>query len=401
MREIPTADELFFSKEAADFLGITVQRLNKLVQTGKIVPLKKNSSGTVFHISELLRRKEEIAVFSEIHEVTGEIVSGMFEIDSPTKQEAVNFSAIMAVLNISEKKLIPSFESFAKTVDVSEPLTEHLDKWSSFFNVSELELSSMYNAAVREFHRLKKDDEIIKKGSQDYPELLAETEEAPRFLYIRGNKSLLYDSRTVALVGSREASEEAKRNTERVAVALGKNGIIIVSGLAKGIDVTAHKTALEHGYRTIAVIGTNLNQYYPNENKQVQIEIEKKGLVISQFSPLLKTERWFFPLRNGVMSGLSRATVVMAAGETSGALVQARCALKQGRLVLIPQNAFSISSVTWPAKFVARGAFAVKSPQEIIERLSRVNLYHTEPDLFDDSLNDLVVAEKGMSYSAD
>ena len=181
------------------------------------------------------------------------------------------------------------------------------------------------------------------------------------------------------------------------------NGIIIVSGLAKGIDVTAHRVALENGYKTIAVIGTNLNQYYPMENKKIQKRIEKDGLVISQFSPALKTERWFFPLRNGVMSGLSSATVIMEAGETSGSLKQADFALKQGRLVLFPQSILNNTSITWPQHLMKRGAVVVKTPKEIIERLSASNIYkrcrNHESDLFDS--DDIVVAEGEPVYVAD
>ena len=122
---------------------------------------------------------------------------------------------------------------------------------------------------------------------------------------------------------------------------------------------------------TIAVIGIKLNQYYPGENREVQERIEKEGLVVSQFSPATRTERWFFPLRDGVMSGLSQATVIMEAGETSGAL-------KQKRLVLIPQNAFSISSITWPARFEKMGAIRVKNPSEIIDILSQYKVYRQE-----------------------
>ena len=221
-------------------------------------------------------------------------------------------------------------------------------------------------------------DEIIKRGDQDYPPLLAQTKQAPRFLYVRGKKALLFEKRTVALVGSRQASNTAKDNTRRLTVELGENGIVIVSGLARGIDVTAHRTALEKGYNTIAVIGTNLNQYYPAENKQVQLTIEKKGLVVSQFSPANKTQRWFFPLRNGVMSGLSLATVIMEAGETSGALKQADFALKQGREVLIPRSSLEIESISWPAKYVRKGAKVVESPRDVREKLAESNIFRVD-----------------------
>ena len=158
--------------------------------------------------------------------------------------------------------------------------------------------------------------------------------------------------------------------------------------------------AREFGFNTIAVIGTNLNQYYPNENKEVQLEIEKKGLVISQFPPSMKTERWFFPLRNGVMSGISLATVIMEAGETSGALKQATFALKQGRVVLIPQNVVNKPTLLWPKKYIQKGAYAVRTPKEIIEKLSEKNVYKkiVEPEipglLEDPGMDDIVVAEK-------
>ena len=377
MSKIPSGDELFFSKEAADYLGITTQRLNKLVQEGKIHPLKKNASGAVFHIDELNRRKDELAIFTKVDQ-GGK--TGMFVINSKEKNEALNFATLMNVMEITENKLDPLFTEFAKTNDVSAPISQMADLYARCFSVSEERLLREYDYAKKAFSGLKETDEIIKRGSKDYPPLLIKTEQAPRFLYIRGKKSLLFEKRTVALVGSRQASEGSKENTRRLAENLGKNGITVVSGLAKGIDVTAHMTALDNGYNTISVIGTNLNQYYPSENKAVQLEIEKRGLVVSQFSPAAKTQRWFFPLRNGVMSGLSLATVIMEAGETSGALKQADFALKQGRQVLIPKKALEMETITWPAKYVQRGAIVVDTPSDVLRELAENNIFKMERD---------------------
>lgn len=376
MGEIDLAGQLFFSKEAAEYLGITVQRLNKLIQEGKVKPLKKNASGTVFHIDELDRRKEELAIFSKIE--SGR--KGMFSIDTNVKREALNYATLMNVLGITESKLDPRFSEFSKTVDINMPLNkeEVLQKYCDFFGVVAEALLKEYKKAEKAFSTLKETDEIIRRGSKDYPPLLLETEQAPRFLYLRGRKSLLFEKRTVALVGSRQASEVSKNNTRHLAEALGRNGITVISGLAKGIDVSAHREALRNGYNTIAVIGTNLNQYYPAENKEVQLEIEKKGLVVSQFSPASKTQRWFFPTRNGVMSGLSLATVIMEAGETSGALKQADFALKQGRQVMIPKKALDIESITWPARYVKRGAKIVNSPMDVLKLLSESDIFKPE-----------------------
>lgn len=390
-------DQLFFAKEAAEYLNITVQRLNKLTQEGKIKPLKRSASGTIFHIDELNRRKEELNIFNEVKIGGGK---RMFEINTKVRNEAVNYATLMNVLEITENKLNPLFDSFNKTFPVDVPMNESdaIEKYSSFFKCEKNTLLSEYFKAKKAFETLRETDEIIKRGSNDYPPLLAETEQAPRFLYIRGKKSLLYEKRTVALVGSRQASEDSKRNTLRLAVKLGENGITVVSGLAKGIDVTAHKAALDNGFNTIAVIGTNLNQYYPTENKDVQVKIEQKGLVVSQFSPASKTQRWFFPLRNGVMSGLSLATVIMEAGETSGALKQADFALKQGRQVMIPQSALSIPTITWPQKYAERGASIVNTPTEVLEILANNNIFKTnkKPEDWQQSIFDYMECNENI-----
>lgn len=374
MKNYDLASQLYFSKEAAEYLGITVQRLNKLVQEDKIKPLKKNASGTIFHIDELKRRKEGLSIFNQIEQGGG---NNMFMIDTKTKQEALNFATLMNVMDYTENRLEPYFVELGKEIELDIPLIspELCERCAKFFGVSEESIKRQYALSERAFASLRSTDEIIKRGSIDYPPLLAKTEQAPRFLYIRGKKSLLHEKRTVALVGSRSASDKSKENTARLAKYLGKNGITVVSGLAKGIDVTAHMAALQNGYNTIAVIGTNLNQYYPLENKEVQLEIEKRGLIVSQFSPASKTQRWFFPLRNGVMSGLSLATVVMEAGETSGALKQADFALKQGRQIMIPESALKIESITWPAKYVERGALVVNNPPDVIKILADNNIF--------------------------
>lgn len=382
------ADKLYFSKEAADYLNITTQRLNALVKDGKIKPLKKSTSGTIFHIDELNRRREEQMIFNGMEETN---VTGKFCFDTDDKIEALNFSTLINVLGKTEQTLEPLFEEFSRKTDITVKLNEStvIKEYTDFFHVSKEKLLNEFINAEYAFSNLKVNDEVIKRGNQDYPPLLAKTDQAPRFLYIRGKKALLFEKRTVALVGARQASSKAKENTERLTDKLGENGITIVSGLAKGIDVTAHKQALKKGYNTIAVIGTNLNQYYPAENKEVQLMIEKKGLVVSQFSPAIRTQRWFFPMRNGVMSGLSLATIIMEAGETSGALKQADFALKQGREVLIPESALNIKSISWPAKYLEKGAKLVKTPKDVLVILADSNIFRVETRYIQESIENL------------
>ena len=302
----------------------------------------------------------------------------MFEFDTEIKYEALNYATLMNVLEATEHKLEPLFIEASKYFPIHVSMLEPgiLEQYAQFFQIDPWMLKREYEKAYQAFLTLRETDEIIKREGRDYPPLLAQTEQAPRFLYIRGNKSLLYEKRTVALVGSRMASEVSCDNTRRLAKSLGQNGITVVSGLAKGIDVNAHRAALDCGYNTIAVIGTNLNQYYPSENSQVQKRIEESGLIVSQFSPANKTKRWFFPLRNGVMSGLSLATVIMEAGETSGALKQADFALKQGRQVFIPEKALHMETISWPRKYVKRGAIVVNTPTDVLRALADNKIFN-------------------------
>jgi DNA processing protein len=399
MKKDDLASKLYFSKEAADYLGISVQRLNKLVHDRKILPLKKSNSGTIFHINELQLRKTELAIFENNDSNKGG--SGMFRIDNCTKQEALNFSVITTLLNCSDPKAEPIFEEIGNQIELTSPLIDEkvLSVYSKVLKIDSDIIIDAYNKTERSFSQLKQNDEIIKRGSIDYPPLLAKTEQAPRFLYIRGRKSLLFEKRTVSIVGSRQAAEDAKEKARKLTKMLGSNGITVISGLAKGIDVEAHRAALDNSFNTIAVIGTNLNQYYPSVNMSTQKEIEEKGLVISQFSPASKTQRWFFPLRNGVMSGLSLATIIVEAGETSGALKQADFALKQGRQLIIPRSVYENKKISWPEKYVKRGARIADTSINIIQYLAESDIYTSKTTNEDNDIQEQQRIEDVINYS--
>ena len=230
---------------------------------------------------------------------------------------------------------------------------------------------------------------LVKKGDEVYSKLLASTKEAPPYLFLKGNVHLL-EEKSVCVVGSRNASEESMKKTERIVKSLVKRNIVVNAGLARGIDTATHIAALVNGGRTIAVIGTPINQYYPKENKDLQIQIEKNGLVVSQFPPCNAINRWNFPTRNGVMSGISLATIIMEAKESSGALKQADYALKQGRDVLIPQSAIDNPLIQWPKKYVSKGAHAFKTLKEVLQLLNRNKLLLNMTD------NDAKVSVVGM-----
>lgn len=214
-------------------------------------------------------------------------------------------------------------------------------------------------------------------GSGDYPQTLRDAVEPVELLYYRGEWELAY-SPSVSVVGTRKPSDEGLARARNLARMLTANKFSVVSGLAEGIDTAAHNAAIECGGRTIAVMGTHIGKAYPSSNFELQQKIAAKHLLISQV-PILRYERdgarnptvnrWFFPERNKTMSALTRATIIVEAGETSGTLVQAKAALEQGRKLLLLDSLFSRSDLTWPGRFLERGAIRVKTESDILDNL--------------------------------
>lgn len=217
-------------------------------------------------------------------------------------------------------------------------------------------------------------------GAGDYPERLRIAEYPVELLYFQGWWDLA-ESPSVAVVGTREPSEEGKARARRLVKRLIEDDFTVVAGLAKGIDTEVHRTAIELGGRTIAVIGTPLNLRYPKENSSLQDRLAEDHLVISQVpviryqqAPNPTANRFFFVERNITMAALTKATIIVEAGETSGTLVQARHALKQSRKLFILDSNFKNPALTWPAKFEEQGAIRVREYEEIREHLGSATL---------------------------
>ncbi len=166
-----------------------------------------------------------------------------------------------------------------------------------------------------------------------YPAQLREIHQVPPVLFSRG--ALRPSEWAVSVVGSRRATEHGVDWAAEVSTALVSAGITVVSGLAAGIDTAAHIAALDAGGRTVAVLGTGINRVYPAVNRDLQERIACEGLVLSQFWPDAPATKKSFPLRNATMSGYGRATIVVEAGETSGARIQARVGVEHGRAVIL------------------------------------------------------------------
>jgi DNA processing protein len=178
---------------------------------------------------------------------------------------------------------------------------------------------------------------IIPCVDPQYPVNLAMVHDRPPFLFVRGEMTES-DSKAVAVVGMRQASERGLEIAFQITSQLATDGFTIISGLASGIDTAAHKAALEVGGRSIAVFGTSIEKVYPAQNRALADELTRSGACVSQFLPTVRTGPWCFPARNVTTSGLSLGTIVVEASRTSGAKMQAEAALAHGKQVFLVEE---------------------------------------------------------------
>jgi DNA processing protein len=183
-----------------------------------------------------------------------------------------------------------------------------------------------------------------------------ERKNAPEHLYVVGNVELLRRGTRVSIVGSRKVSTDGLRRTRRLAKALVERGVIVVSGLAEGVDTAAHEAALAAGGHTLAVIGTPLDRAYPAKNRELQERLAREELVVSQFPEGYPVQPKNFPMRNRTMALLTDATVIVEAGEKSGTLHQGWEALRLGRLLFLLENVATNPSLSWPKEMIRYGA---------------------------------------------
>lgn len=211
--------------------------------------------------------------------------------------------------------------------------------------------------------------EFVSLWDKRYPERLKKISDPPAALYISGVDSPLYDY-SVAIVGTRSASDHAKSMSFRISRDIAAAGVTIVSGMALGIDTAAHEGALQAGGRTVAVFGCGIDVIYPPSSGKLFERIRQQGAVMSEYPPGMQPNPGFFPSRNRIISGLSLGVLVVEAGRKSGALITARLALEQGReLFALPGPAGTIRSVGVNNLLREGTAHLIESGAEILDHL--------------------------------
>ncbi len=210
--------------------------------------------------------------------------------------------------------------------------------------------------------------QILTYASEDYPPLLKQIADPPLVLYVRGDVKVL-SRPSVAVVGTRRPSAYGSQVATRLARELAERQLVVTSGLARGIDSSAHRGTLEAQGKTVAVLGSGIDVIYPRENKKLSDEIVSSGALVSEFPPGTSPAPENFPIRNRVISGLCLGVVVVEAAEYSGSLITARLALEQDREVFaVPGNITSAQSFG-PNHLIKQGAKLVDGWRDVVDEL--------------------------------
>jgi DNA processing protein len=235
----------------------------------------------------------------------------------------------------------------------------------------------------------------IKKDDSIFPRRLLEIQNCPKKLYCRGNLGLLNEKCLVSIVGSRKASSYGLRCTRKIARQIAERGVVIVSGLALGIDAEAHRGALEAAGKTIAVLGTAIDCLYPRTNEQLALSIlDNDGLIISEYPVGAPYNNYNFPLRNRIIAGLSQITIVTEAAEKSGSLITACLAGEYNREVFaVPADIDKITN-SGANQLIKQGASVLTSTDDILNIFGLL-LEEREVDLDPDELKVLAAISAG------
>lgn len=273
----------------------------------------------------------------------------------------------LQLINTSNIGPVTFYKMLDKYGTAQEALANLGDKYKIFSR--EDAQKELKNAKNKGIHIICRDDEF-------YPTHLKEIEDCPPILYVLGNLEVLKFPLSVSIVGARNASVAGRKIASRIAYDLTNADILVVSGMARGIDSAAHKGAMyakNQSGPTIAILGTGVDEIYPAENKDLYWQIAEQGAIVSELPLGTKAQMSNFPRRNRIVSAISNATLVVEAADHSGSLITAKNALEQGRdIFAVPGSPIDDRS-GGPNRLIKEGAYLTESADDIIKVLSTAN----------------------------
>lgn len=285
-------------------------------------------------------------------------------------EEDLHWLALRLLPGLGTRVALRLVEALGSAVDIFRASATELEALGvSSHVVRNIAAGTVYEEAIREAERARQlGISFLTFRSSDYPPLLKEIFDPPLLLYAQGNIDLL-KSPGLAIVGTRKPTAYGKAITGRLASDLAGRGLTIVSGLARGIDSTAHRGALDAGGKTIAVLGSGIDVVYPAEGKKLFAEIAEKGLLLSEFAVGSFPAPQNFPIRNRIISGLSLGVVIVEAAQYSGSLITARLAMEQNREVFAVPGSLTNRFSWGPHILIKQGAKLVQDWRDIVEEL--------------------------------
>ncbi|WP_242219506.1 DNA-processing protein DprA [Bacillus cereus group sp. BfR-BA-01380] len=238
-------------------------------------------------------------------------------------------------------------------------LASYLQKTSPFFCVQQLQDEHVFYMTI---------------WDDDYPSLLRQIPDPPFILYGKGKKEILQSTKKLAVVGTRNPSLYGKGSIQSILQPLMSDEWLIVSGLANGIDTIAHEIAVEHHFATIAVLGHGLQYMYPKKNQDFYEKWKAQILLVTEYPPHYAPQKWYFPRRNRIVSGLCQGVLVVEAKVRSGSLITVDYALEQNREVFAMPGPNYIESAVGTNQLIQQGAKLVQCAEDVMEELSNYNM---------------------------
>ncbi len=269
------------------------------------------------------------------------------------------------------QRLLDSFDSPADVFNASSSSLKHAGISQNLANAILDDKDSDSATTDLEWLNTADDHYIISIQCPEYPTLLKQTDSPPPLLYVHGNLSIINDPQ-LAIVGSRNPTQSGMTSAYDFSKHLGQTGLCITSGLALGIDGSAHQGALDANAPTIAVIATGIDRVYPAKHRNLAHQIVENGAIISEFPIGTQPRSSNFPRRNRIISGLAHGTLVVEAALKSGSLITARLASEQGREVFAIPGSIHNPLAKGCHQLIRQGAKLVENAQDILEEMSAV-----------------------------
>ncbi len=282
-------------------------------------------------------------------------------------RRALFYTVLVAAKDGAEEKVMPVFNEVARLGEKPEKeFVECLSRLAIPMGEVEPLLDSQFGG----FEKLDPSVRVVSWEDPEWPKQTLGSGYCPRFLYLKGDVSLLARP-LVSVIGTRTPDLAGKRLCVETVKALGECGLVPASGLALGINGVVHRSALQLGLPSVCVIGTPIDQSYPMEHQSLQESVAQKGLVVSRFAPSLPTQKWYFLVRNRLMSLLSSCCVVVAEKDGGGAVSQAEYCLQLGRKVCLYQGTVDNYALLWPRKLKEKGGVEIfRDPQILAKALA-------------------------------